>query len=427
MAGIRLAVILFNIAVYWWRLHPQGVPWLALTISLVASAYGAYVLLGAPYRRFPILLTSIWTAATDGVLILLWIHATGDFASPFHLLWYLSLLAITFRYDSRVILATSVAYAAGYTGLLWATGTLAGNGTEVLVRIAYILLLGSLGALLARESLRLFEERFDLRQRMQRMELERLQEVDRFKTDFINTAAHELNTPLTPLLLQVHLLRKHTPQESAGARSVDVLERNLTRLSQLVQDMLDVARLQSGRLRLEPSETDLAKLMRETLETFQHQASDRGVTLRLETGGDLLANVDGRRIGQVLYNLVSNAIKFTPAGGQVTLAGTRAGNELLLQVRDTGIGMTDEQMVQLFQPFSRLHRDQVDSPGTGLGLYISRGLVEGHGGTLESRSEGPGLGTVFSMRIPCKTPLADVPSAAEETPAPNTRKPRSEP
>lgn len=405
IAIVRFAVIVFNIAAYWSLLYPQGVPALAAAISVVALAYAFYVIFGQPYRRFPVLMTSVYTATTDGVLILLWIHATGDYHSPFHLLWYLSLMAVTFRYDWRAILVTSIVYAAAYAVLLWMTGTLAGHEVEVAIRAGYLLLMGTLGSLLAREALQLFEERFRLRERMQRMELERLQEMDRFKTDFINMAAHELNTPMTPLLLQVRLLRmKQAGQaiEADNGRIVDVLDRNLKRLSRLVQDMLDVARLQGGRLHLDVKPTDLRPLLAEVADTFSQEAVERGVALTVEAPPTLPAAADDARVAQVLHNLVSNAIKFTPAGGQVTVAGNVQDDHVLISVTDTGVGLSPDQAQQLFQPFSRVHRDEHKAPGTGLGLYISRGLVEWHGGTLAVESAGPGAGSRFTVRLPVR-------------------------
>jgi signal transduction histidine kinase len=399
IAVIRFLVIVFNVGIYWGFLHPQGVPWLALAISVVALAYGAFVIFNRPYRRFPILRTGWWTASTDGALILLWIHATGDAASPFHLLWYLSIMAVTFRFSWRAILVTAVAYAATYVGLIAVVGQLPDNGLEVAIRAVYILLLGGLGALLSRESIYAFEERFGLRQEVQRLELDRLKEMDRFKTDFINTAAHELNTPMTPLLLQLHVLRSHVPAESPGHRAVQVLDRNLLRLSLLVKDMLDAARLQSGRLALQLAPLDLGKVLEDTAETYAAEATAKGVDLQWDSAHGLEARVDRLRIAQVLGNLVSNAIKFTPEGGQVHIRGTRQDGTAQIVVQDSGLGLTQEQASKLFRPFSRLHPDE-GVPGTGLGLYISRGIVEAHGGTISCHSEGPQKGTRFVVRLP---------------------------
>jgi signal transduction histidine kinase len=413
-AWVRFAVIVFNIMVYWLLLYPRqpGSPPLAAFVSVVAMAYTIFLVTTRPYRHFPVLATSLWTAVTDAALILLWLHATGDYASPFHLLWFLSLFAVTFRYDWRATLAASILYGASYVLLLQATGTLAGHATEVLVRVAYVLLVGVLGSLLARESLRVFEERYRLGQTVQEaqrrekaiqaeMEVRRLREMDRFKSDFINAAAHELNTPLTPLKLQLHILKKKLPHDSGiERRTVDLLDRNLERLVWLVDEMLDVARLHSGRLRLKPAAADLARLAREAVETFQETAAQRGITLRLEQPDALPGTFDPQRVTQVLYNLVSNALKFTPTGGEVEVRARRDGAWLEASVADTGAGLTAEQAGQLFQPFTRLHRDQLDAPGTGLGLYISQGIAQRHGGTLAVRSAGPGRGATFTLRLP---------------------------
>src|SRR5581483_5060883 len=118
VAWVRFAVIAFNVPVYWLFLAPQGVPWLAVVISVVAGLYAVVIVTLRPYRRFPAMTTAAWTATTDASLIVLWIQATGGFASPYYLLWYLSLFAVTFRYDARATWWISVLYAVLYAGQL---------------------------------------------------------------------------------------------------------------------------------------------------------------------------------------------------------------------------------------------------------------------------------------------------------------------
>jgi signal transduction histidine kinase len=410
-AMVRLAVILFGVTVYWTLWYPRGIPWLAATISVVALLYGIYDAAFQPYRRFPALLTSRWTATTDATLIVLWLHGTGDAASPFYPLWYLSLVAVAFRYDWKATVVAALVYVGAYTGLVAVTGGFPAAATDMVVRCGYLLLLGALGALLARSSATVFEERFRLAQRVheqeaqaealrREMEVRRLEEVNRFKTEFINSAAHELNTPLTPLLLQTHRLRTaKTLDAQERERLVGVLDRNLRRLAHLVQDMLDVARLQSGRLRLDSTPFDARRVLAESAESFADASHAKGVRVAVEPGDPLPTLGDARRIGQVVDNLVSNAIKFTPAGGTVTVAGHRGPEGTVLRVSDTGIGLRPDQVASLFQPFARLHAD-LGVPGTGLGLYICRGIVEGHGGTITCESLGPGQGTTFTVRLP---------------------------
>lgn len=529
-ALLRLAVIVFGVLVYYLWFRGQGIPWLAATVSVVAMVYALVDVLGQPYKRFPILLTSAWTAVTDGALIMLWLHATGDIDSPFFPLWYLSIVAVSFRYDWRATLAAGFVYVASYVGLLAATGALPERWPEVVVRNGYLLLLAFLAAVLARETTRTFEERFHLGQQVleasrfraladatpegilvtrggvileanravselvgrsrdelvghqglefvddasrpavlerlshpsdepldvwltrpggarrvmriqgrdmawegqparvvsvrdvtveraaeearQRalqvdMEVARLREMDHFKGEFINAAAHELNTPLTPIKLELHVLKA----SMAGApesqrRSIELVDRNINRLGTLVDDMLDVARLQSGRLRMEPRPCDLSRLVRETCETFAQMAAARQVALSCDADGPLAAMADEKRITQVLYNLLSNALKFTAPGGSVKVVARRDGGVASIEVQDSGVGLSPEQAARLFHPFVQLHREQVMAPGTGLGLYISRGIAERHGGTLACTSPGPGRGATFTLGVPALDPAA---------------------
>ncbi|MEA3166029.1 MAG: two-component system, NtrC family, sensor histidine kinase KinB, partial [Thermoplasmata archaeon] len=271
IAYVRLAVILFNVAFYWPLLRGQGIAWLALTISIVAVAYAFFVVIARPYLRWPIFQAAMFTALTDSVLITLWIFATGGFDSPFHLLWFLSLLAVSFRYDYQATMWATALYIGCYVGLLTAMGQLIPNAADVLVRCVYIALAGALGVLMAQESTRAFASRDELahevelereveRREQQAREVERLREVDRFKTNFLNAAAHELNTPLTPLQLQLHLLLKseETGNAEARRRALVIVGRNVERMALLVQDMLDVARLQSGRLTIQRQPADFA-------------------------------------------------------------------------------------------------------------------------------------------------------------------------
>ncbi|HUR62563.1 MAG TPA: PAS domain-containing sensor histidine kinase [Candidatus Thermoplasmatota archaeon] len=522
-AWLRFAVVAFNVTLYWAVLYPAGDPPVAAATTVVALVYIVYIVGFQPYRRYPILATSLWTTLTDGTLIPVWVYATGGFESPFYVLWFLSLFAVTFRYNWRAPLAAALVYIATYLALLLLERSLATHVTDILVRVVYLLLAGILGSLLARESLRVFEERYRMGQTLQEsrhlrdlaeaspealviasdgiiveanraycelmgqprdrvigtpppppipldatapqgveawltrpdgervlvravanpldyggkpalfaalrdvtderaaqatreqalqseMEVRRLREVDRFKSDFINAAAHELNTPLTPLKLQLHILKKKLPKDSSlERRTVDILDRNLERLVWLVDEMLDVARMNSGRLRLRPVDSDLARLARETVETFVETARARSISLRVDAPDALPGVLDPQRVTQVLYNLVSNAVKFTPAGGRVDVRIRGDGAMLEATVTDTGAGFTQGQAQRLFQPFSRQHRDQVDAPGTGLGLYISLGIVERHGGTLTCRSDGPGQGATFTLRLPRAGPV-EVPS-----------------
>src|SRR5207245_1501770 len=150
-------------------------------------------------------------------------------------------------------------------------------------------------------------------------EMDRLREQARFKTEFLRTAAHELGNPLTPIKIQLRMLKAFVAQPgyAEARKGVEILDRNVERLHLLVRDMLESARLQAGRMRLAPRPMDLSHTVHEVIETFQEAAIQTGVALELEAPPELPLVADPDRLTQVLYNLVSNAMKFTPAGGRI--------------------------------------------------------------------------------------------------------------
>lgn len=243
-------------------------------------------------------------------------------------------------------------------------------------------------------------DRLQEREREAHLEVRRLQEQADFKTNFLRTAAHELGTPLTPIRIQISILRRMLTGEDQEKAFV-ILERNLDRLNMLVKDLLESARLQSGRLKLSPRPMDLAAAVHEVAETFQEPAIRAGIALDTRGIPVLPIVADPDRITQVLYNLLSNAVKFTPSGGSVTLEAELIQESVRITVRDSGPGFTVAQAERLFQPFSQLHDAmQRTRAGSGLGLYICKGIVEQHGGTIAAHSDGPGKGATFTVILP---------------------------
>ena len=428
---VRLAVILFNVAVYWPLLSDQGIPWLAVVVSLVAVAYAFYVVLARPYLRWPIMQAAMFTAVTDSVLITVWIFATGGFASPFHLLWFLSLLAVSFRYDYHATMWATALYIGCYVGLLAGMGQLVPNAADVLVRCVYIALAGALGVLMAQESTRAYASRDELaqevevqRREQQAREVERLRDLDRFKTEFLNAAAHELNTPLTPLQLQLHILTQaeETGNPEARRRALAIIGRNVERMALLVQDMLDVARLQSGRLSIQRQPADLAAVVRDAIETYRAPAAAKAIHIDVEGPESLVVAIDPKRTSQIIYNLVSNSIKYTPPEGHVTVRYSGDAEVVRVEVQDNGLGFSAEQLDRMFVPFGQAHTHQVSAPGTGLGLFISRGIAERHGGSLQARSAGPGQGATFNVELSQTSPPPATEPEAPERSAPLFRR-----
>lgn len=265
----------------------------------------------------------------------------------------------------------------------------------------------------ARERKRAEEEH---RKRVQQvLELDQLKEQDRFKTLFINTAAHELRTPLTPIKLHLFSLKegKKGPLNESQLKTVEVFERNIDRLTHLVEDVLNVAKLQAGRLVLERSPTDVGLLLRETAESFQEAARKGGIFLDVRAHPSFVVPLDAKRVSQVLVNLVDNALKFTPRGGRIGLEAEPGEGGVVVRVRDSGTGLRPDQIARLFKPFSQVHDTmQQTRAGTGLGLYISKGIVELHGGHMRAESAGPGQGSTFVAIFPSEAPRVEVPPAA---------------
>jgi PAS domain S-box-containing protein len=240
-------------------------------------------------------------------------------------------------------------------------------------------------------------------ERESRLEMRRLKEQADFKTNFLRTAAHELGTPLTPIKIQLRILRDQLAKRppSDEWKSVAILERNVDRLQVLVRDLLESARLQSGRMKLNPRAMDLAHQVHDVVETFQQPAIEIGISLDAKMPNEMAMVGDPDRITQVLYNLLSNAMKFTPPGGRVHVQADDLGETVRFVVEDTGSGFTPEQASRLFQPFSQVHDAmQTSKPGSGLGLYICKGIVEQHGGGITAHSDGPGKGSRFTVSLP---------------------------
>ncbi|MHB8634707.1 MAG: ATP-binding response regulator [Thermoplasmatota archaeon] len=234
-------------------------------------------------------------------------------------------------------------------------------------------------------------------------ELARLRRMEELKTQFFNAAAHELGTPLTPIKLQIHVLKGMLADGTSPIerKAVEVLERNVERLSKLTQDLLDVARLQGGHLGLHTHPMDLHRVVEETVDAFAPLAASQGVDLTATCPPNEVVDGDAKRLGQVLFNLVTNALKFTPRGGHVTVDCEEGPAECTVRVHDTGIGLRPDQIGRLFQPFSQvLDESQPVGVGTGLGLFVSRGIIELHGGRLWCESPGAGRGSTFAFVLP---------------------------
>jgi PAS domain S-box-containing protein len=241
-------------------------------------------------------------------------------------------------------------------------------------------------------------------------ELERMAQA---RAQLVSAVAHELGNAVAPLKTHLFLMRRKLGDDKPEAAVVQLMTRNVDRLSLLVEDLLDASRLQGGRLSVHVAPVDLNRIVEEAVQAFAEQARERNVHLEVSLGPDLALPADARRIVQVMYNLLSNALKFTPAEGRVRIATRREGDHAVVEVSDTGAGITPEGLAKLFQPFSQAHDPRRGVKGTGLGLFICRGIVEQHGGSIRCSSDGPGQGATFIFTLPLQGPPEAVAHAPE--------------
>jgi signal transduction histidine kinase len=218
--------------------------------------------------------------------------------------------------------------------------------------------------------------------------------------EFVALISHELRTPLTSIFgyLELTLYDGNLSEEQRGF--LDVIGDNADRLLRLVDNLLFVARLEAGKFEVRPGELDLAAVAGQSLAEIGPRAAEKGIELTYEADVAAPVQADKGRMFEVLDHLVSNAIKFTPAGGAVRVSVAPVNGVVRLEVADTGVGIAADDQQRLFERFFRTSiAAEQQIPGTGLGLYIVRAIVEAHGGSIKVRSE-PGEGTAFCVELP---------------------------
>ncbi len=257
-------------------------------------------------------------------------------------------------------------------------------------------------------------------------EKRRWEEVSRFKSEFVANMNHELRTPLNAIIGFSELLadKLYGDLNKKQLRYVNNILVSGQHLLALINDILDISRVEAGKLELHPAAFDLREALEAALTTIAPMAAKKGIAWSLAVGEGLSTiHADPARFKQILFNLLSNAVKFTPAGGTVTVsASVRSeasgvmGEEtpphalpltppfVEIAVKDTGIGIKKEDLPKLFQPFTQLDQTAAKRyEGTGLGLALTKRLVELHGGRIWAESEGEGRGSTFHVRLPLRT------------------------
>ncbi|HEY8078737.1 MAG TPA: ATP-binding protein [Labilithrix sp.] len=245
----------------------------------------------------------------------------------------------------------------------------------------------------------------------------RAEEASRLKDEFLAIVSHELRTPLSSILGWTQVLTK---DPSLAQKGLAIIERNARAQQRLVEDMLDLGRIITGKLRVDTEPVDLATLARDAVESAKPGAATRGVDLEVAAAATVRLAGDAARLRQVVVNLVSNAIKFTPEGGRVRVEVAREGDRVLLRVSDSGRGIEPEFLPHVFDRWAQAEgaprRSRAD--GLGLGLAIARHLVDMHAGTIDVASDGLGKGATFTVSIPVKPFSAPVRKARSMPPMP---------
>ncbi len=231
--------------------------------------------------------------------------------------------------------------------------------------------------------------------------LELKDDAERRKDEFLAMLAHELRNPLAPLRTGLQLLRLQPPEETVG-RTLGMMERQLTNLTRLVDDLLDVSRIMRRKIALKKAHTDLRTCARESVDAAQCVVSETGLTIDLDVpAAPVIVDADSVRLEQMIGNVLNNAVKFTPNGGAVRVALAVEDGEAVLRVADTGVGIAPEHLAHVFDLFAQAPRTLDRSEGgLGIGLTVVKLLAELHGGQAHIFSDGPGAGTEVVVRLP---------------------------
>ncbi len=236
-----------------------------------------------------------------------------------------------------------------------------------------------------------------------------LKALDRIRKDLISRVSHELKTPLIPICGGAELLL-YAYKDQLGEETLDIIkliEKGGNRLKELVEKLLDISRIEFNKLELYKKEINLSSLIKDCIHSLKYMVDARKIILNLNVPEALNIEVDDIRIEQVITNLLTNAIKNTPPEGIIEITLEVYQNLAILSVKDSGVGLTDEEMKNLFTRFGKIERygedmDYIDIQGSGLGLYISKQIVDLHGGKIWADSDGRHKGATFTVRLPFK-------------------------
>jgi len=380
---------------------PTHVAFLLAVYNLVVTlARGRLTLLRAPLSVF----------ALDVIVVSAVVFLTGGVDSLAYILYYLSVVGLTLALPLIESIAATLILALIYAGTCLAATQASWTTSEserLAGRLTLLFIITLVSAVLVRQ---VESERAETQR--EREVTARLRELEQMKSDFLSVISHELKTPLTVINAAAGLLHEeevcaHSPTAS---RLIDNIQRNTGRLLSLVSDLLDMASLEGGQVQLDRQPLELSEVIWEAAAAIRPLAEGKQQQLTLPSWSDLLiVEADRRRLEQILVNLLTNAVKFTPAGGAIQVAVQRIGSQegnillsrtpyVLCSVSDTGPGIPLSEQPHIFDRFYK--GSERRSGGTGLGLSITKSLVELHGGRIWVESE-VGKGSTFYFTLPC--------------------------
>lgn len=419
---IRLALVVFSGAMYLLVVDPAGtVPWLAYTILGAAGTYSAILLVFEPYHRFDFLTSSIFVSLTDTTLVILWIYATGGFASAFYPLLYASVTAFSFRYGAWEALVGATLHGGAYAALLYATGELAPNLADATIRIGFVFLLAALGALYSIVAHRQTVDKEQYKHLAQRLEdanqeveayarklEEKSRTLDRRRAElarsnedlerFASVISHDVREPLRTISSYIDLI------ETRGADTLDPEMQELLayardgaeRLDAMVRGLHAYSQVDRKGAPLAP--LDLGDALDDAMANLSARIEETGT--RIEIDPEPLPTVlgDRQQLALVFQNLLANAIRYSGDGPpSIHISATRERDRWVVSVADEGIGIPKDEQQRIFDIFSQ-GGSAKDGAGEGLGLAMCERIIERHGGKIQVDSK-PGEGATFSFTV----------------------------
>jgi signal transduction histidine kinase len=388
---------------------------------MLGLVVGAFALSGWRFDRMWVILSSalVVFTVTDGIFIVKVSHGTYVQGTIIDAGWLLGALLLSFaawapvgeglsvKRGRRMLVGSGFFQLVGLTILIW-------DHFQHVTALALVLASAVLLAAFVRIAVLIAEKLGSARRETELLALqnERLRELDGLRDSFVSVVSHELRTPLTSVCGYLELLQSGEggPVTDEQHRLMSIIDRNADRLLRLVEDLLFVGQVDAGMLALELGPVDLGDLAMQSAETARTHAADMDIELVLSHGTLPVLVGDEGRLGQLLDNLTSNALKFTPRGGRVTVRTGRNGDIAFIEVEDTGIGISAADQGRLFERFFRTTSATAQAiPGIGLGLSISQAIAAAHGGKIIVSSL-LGVGTTFRFEAPLARANAELPA-----------------